>query len=283
MEKGLITDIAYLKFAQLSGGSNKPQVNPGRLHAMTKSRYSNMSALPVGLPDRAIDRSQIDSARAHRAAVNRANAQHSTGPRTEAGKQRSSLNAIRHGLTGQTVVLPSEDPAAYESHRRQFFAEYQPATPTESQLVQELIDTSWRLNRIPLLEADLLARAANPPSEQARIDFDIVDAHRLIAGINLQGTRLSRQFQKALDKLRQIQAERQDRERRDLKDAAALLELYKHKQQTWEPADHGFVFTKQQVERASERMRRQNEARHVEYVRFHLPPQMQPGYDKRTY
>jgi len=224
-----------------------------------------------------------DRAAINRAAVNRANAQHSTGPRTEAGKQRSSLNAIRHGLTAQTVVLPSEDPAAYESHRRQFLAEYQPATPTETQLVQELIDTSWRLNRIPLLEADLLARAANPPTEQAAIDFDIVDAHRLIAGINLQGTRLSRQFQKALDKLRQIQAERQDRERRDLKDAAALLELYKHKQQPWEPADHGFVFTKQQVERASERMRRQNEARQVEYVRFHLPPQMQPGYDKHTY
>ena len=224
----------------------------------------------------------------NRAAVNRANAQHSTGPRTETGKQRSSLNAIRHGLTAQTVVLPSEDPAAYESHRRQFFAEYQPATPTETQLVQELIDTSWRLNRIPLLEADLLARAANPPDEQARavnqeVTFDIVDAHRLIAGINLQGTRLSRQFQKALDKLRQIQAERQDRERRDLRDAAALLELYKHKQQPWEPADHGFVFTKQQVERAAERMLRQNEARHVEYVRFHIPPQMQPGYDKHTY
>ncbi len=270
-----------------------------------------MSALPSPVPDRADDRAMYENrmraaayraaaaspaydspatdstaaghAAINRAAVNRANAQHSTGPRTEAGKQRSSLNAIRHGLSAQTAVLPSEDPAAYQSHRRQFFSEYQPATPTETQLVQELIDTSWRLNRIPLLEADLLARAANPPDELARIDFDIVDAHRLIAGINLQGTRLSRQFQKALDKLRQIQAERQDCERRDLRDAAALLELYKHKQQPWEPADHGFVFTKQQVERVSERMLRQNEARHVEYVRFHLPPQMQPGYDKHTY
>jgi len=43
----------------------------------------------------------------NRAAVNKANAQHSTGPRTEAGKQRSKLNAFRHGLTGQTVVLPT--------------------------------------------------------------------------------------------------------------------------------------------------------------------------------
>jgi hypothetical protein len=179
-----------------------------------------MSAPASPVPDRAVDRAMYENrmraaayraaagtaanhsstagrAAINRAAVNRKNAQHSTGPRTEAGKQRSSLNAIRHGLTAQTVVLPSEDAAAYESHRRQFFSEYQPATPTETQLVQELIDTSWRLNRIPLLEADLLARAANPPDEQARIDFDIVDAHRLIAGINLQGTRLSRQFQKS--------------------------------------------------------------------------------------
>jgi len=55
-----------------------------------------------------------------RAAINRANSQHSTGPRTESGKQRASLNAIRHGLNGASPVLPSEDPAAYEAHRRQF-------------------------------------------------------------------------------------------------------------------------------------------------------------------
>ncbi|HUK14791.1 MAG TPA: hypothetical protein VLW65_00180 [Bryobacteraceae bacterium] len=245
-----------------------------------------MSAFPTPVLDGAADRAieqNLARAAAYRAAVNRSNAQHSTGPRTEAGKQRSSLNALRHGLTAQTVVLPSEDPAAYETHRRQFLDEYQPATATETQLVQELIDTSWRLNRIPLLEADLLARAANPPNEQAAISFDIVDAHRLIANLNLQGTRLSRQFQNALDKLRQIQADRQDRERRDLRDAAALLELYKHKQQPWDPADHGFVFTKHQVERASERMLRQNEARHVAYVRFEMPPQMQPAYNKHTY
>ena len=40
-----------------------------------------------------------------RALINRANAQRSTGPKTEEGKQRSSLNALRHGLTGQTIIL----------------------------------------------------------------------------------------------------------------------------------------------------------------------------------
>ena len=207
-----------------------------------------------------------------RTAINRANSQHSTGPRTQAGKQRSSLNALRHGLTAASPVLPSEDTAAYENHRRRFFDEYQPATPTESQLVQELVDTSWRLNRIPLLEADVLARAAAPVPPDREITFDIVDAHRLIANLGIQSQRLSRQFQKSLATLRDLQADRAERERRELRDAAALLELHKHQGVPWQPADHGFVFSKDQVERFAQRAIRLNEARHIEYVRFHLRP-----------
>jgi hypothetical protein len=207
-----------------------------------------------------------------RAAINRANSRRSTGPRTDSGKQRSSLNALRHGLTAASAVLPSEDQAAYDTHRRSFFDEYQPATPTETQLVQELVDTAWRLNRIPLLEAALLDRAANPPTEQARIDFDIVDAHRALATLGMHYQRLSRQFQKIVDQLRDIQADRAQRERRDLKDAAALLELHKHKGLPWEPADHGFVFSKDHVERFAQRTMRLNESRHIEHVLFHMPP-----------
>jgi hypothetical protein len=198
-----------------------------------------------------------------RARANRSNALLSTGPRTDSGKQRSSLNALRHGLTAASAVLPSEDQAAYDAHRRGFFDEYQPATPTETQLTQELADTAWRLNRIPALEAALLDRAANPPSEQARIDFDIVDAHRAVATLGLHYTRLSRQFQKIVDQLREIQADRAERERRDLKDAAALLELHKHKGVPWEPADHGFVFLKCDVERFADR---------TKHALFHQPP-----------
>jgi hypothetical protein len=207
-----------------------------------------------------------------RSAINRANSRHSTGPRTPAGKQRSSINALRHGLTAASAVLPSEDRAAFDAHRRGFFDEYQPATPTESQLVQELADTAWRINRIPLLEAALLDRAANPPNDQARIDFDIVDAHRALATLGMHYQRLSRQFQKTVDTLRDIQADRAERERRALKDAAALLELHKHKEIPWEPSDHGFVFSKRDVERFAQRTMRLNEARHIEHVRFHMPP-----------
>jgi hypothetical protein len=197
-----------------------------------------------------------------RARANRANSRHSTGPRTDSGKQRSSLNALRHGLTAASAILPSEDQAAYDAHRRGFFDEYQPATPTETHLTQELADTSWRLNRVPLLEAALLDRA----------DSDIVDSHRALATLGLHYQRLSRQFQKAVDTLREIQSKRRREQERHLKDAAALLELHKHKGVPWEPADHGFVFSKCDVERFAERSIRLNEARHIEHVRFHQPP-----------
>src|SRR6202034_509425 len=129
-----------------------------------------------------------------------------TGPRTAAGKQRSSMNAVTHGLTSRSPVLATEDKAEYQLHCRQFLDEYQPATATETQLTQELADTAWRLNRIPHLEAALLDRAANPPTDQAAIAFDIVDAHRALATLGLHYTRLSRQFQKTVNQLREIQS-----------------------------------------------------------------------------
>jgi hypothetical protein len=154
-------------------------------------------------------------------------------PQPPTTNNQQPITKLRHGLTAASAVLPSEDRAAYDAHRHSFFDEYQPATPTEAQLTQELVDTAWRLNRIPALEAALLDCAAT----------DIVDAHRALATLGLHYTRLSRQFQKTLDTLRDIQADRAERERRDLKDAAAILELYKHKGIPWEPADHGFVFS----------------------------------------
>jgi hypothetical protein len=203
----------------------------------------------------------IAAARIHRAQINRANSEHSTGPRTASGKQRSSQNSLRHGLTARTAILPSDDRAAYDRHHRQFLDEYQPATATETQLVTELADTSWRLNRISLLDAALLDQPV--PSPESLIPA--------LASLGLHGARLSRQFQKTLDHLREIQAERRDQERRELKDAAAILVYHQHKGLPWEPADHGFVFSKDQVERFSQRMMRQNQSRQVAYGRFYMP------------
>jgi len=178
---------------------------------------------------------------AQRAATNHANSLHSTGPRTDAGKQHSSQNALRHGLTARTAVLPTEDPEAHQRHIQQFIDEYKPATPTETQLVHEIANTAWRLNRIPLLEAELLSQDPNPQSLIPQL-----------ATLGLHGSRLSRQFQKALEQLRDIQEERHRLERRQLTEAAEIFIRLRRKalpsEPDWAPSDDGFVFSKQQVE-----------------------------------
>jgi hypothetical protein len=197
----------------------------------------------------------------NRAAINRANSQHSTGPRSEAGKQRSARNALTHGLTARTAVLPSEDPAAFQQHRRQFLEEYRPATPTESQLVHELADTSWRLNRIPFLEAGVLTQNCSPARQQGDTPAPAVAA---LATLGLHGQRLSRQFHKTLEHLREIQLERREREDRHLRDAAAIVLLHKRKGIPYDPAQDGFVFSKAEIEAFTQRRMRVEHTRGVE-------------------
>jgi hypothetical protein len=197
-----------------------------------------------------------------RAATNRANSLHSTGPRTQPGKQRSSLNAVRHGLTARTAVLPTEDPDAYQRHIQQFLAEYAPATHTETQLVHEIADTAWRLNRIPLLEAELLSQNPGP---QALIP--------MLATLGLHGSRLSRQFQKALDQLREIQGDRHRLERRQLTEAAELLIRHRHKGLPCDPASlfsdqSGFVFSKERIERHARQLILTNPSYYGTLARF---------------
>ena len=198
---------------------------------------------------------------ARRAAINRANAAHSTGPRTEPGKQRSSLNALRHGLTARTAVLPTEDPEAHQRHIQQFLDEYQPATPTETQLVHEIANAAWRLNRIPLLEAELFARDPSPQS--------LIPA---LATLGLHGARLSRQFQKAIDQLVLIQDDRRRQERRQLTEAAELFIRHQRKGIPWEPAEYGFVFSKDQIERHAQHLIRHNPAYYAPHPRLQASP-----------
>ena len=88
--------------------------------------------------------------------ANRANAQKSTGPRSPNGKSRSALNALQHGLTAVTPVLPDEDASAFEELRQRFFAQFQPDTALEIELVEDLTCLLWRLRRVPSIEAGIL-------------------------------------------------------------------------------------------------------------------------------
>ena len=102
--------------------------------------------------------------------ANRRNALKSTGPRSEEGKQRSSRNALRHGLTAETVVEPLEDPEDYKLFEEAIAAEYDGESAVERELVLRLASLLWRLRRASSIEATLFELAAELPreSEEAR-------------------------------------------------------------------------------------------------------------------
>ena len=102
-------------------------------------------------------RKSASSVSALKIAANRANAKKSTGPKTKLGKARSSVNAVRHGLTAVKVVLEGESPAEFESLRTGMFQEFRPTSRVEQELVDRIASVLWRLRRVPAFEVALLA------------------------------------------------------------------------------------------------------------------------------
>jgi hypothetical protein len=88
-------------------------------------------------------------------AANRANALHSTGPKTREGKVAVRLNAIRHGLLARDAVLPGEDSDAYEELWNEVRAELSPVGPIEELLVERAVNEMWRLRRATRAETAL--------------------------------------------------------------------------------------------------------------------------------
>jgi hypothetical protein len=88
--------------------------------------------------------------------ANQSNAHHSTGPRTDKGKQTSSANAKSHGLTSRSALLSAEDPEEYALFQGAYEQLYRPQNLIEQKLVTELAGIEWRLRRVPAFEAELL-------------------------------------------------------------------------------------------------------------------------------
>jgi hypothetical protein len=70
--------------------------------------------------------------------ANRRNALKSTGPVTAQGKQRSRCNAVRHGLTAETVIGALEDAEDYKAFEAAIIADYDAQSAVERELVLRL-------------------------------------------------------------------------------------------------------------------------------------------------
>src|SRR5271154_71616 len=87
--------------------------------------------------------------------ANRRNARLSTGPATEEGKRKSRRNALRHGLTAETVIDALEDSEDYAAFEMAVTADYDAQSTVERELILRLASLLWRLRRATAIESGL--------------------------------------------------------------------------------------------------------------------------------
>ena len=109
--------------------------------------------------------------------ANRRNAFKSTGPTTDAGKERSRRNAVRHGLTAETVITTLEDEEDYKAFEVSVTCDFDAPTAVERELVLRLASLLWRLRRATAidtgllqLQSEIIAELGRPPKRPVRVN-----------------------------------------------------------------------------------------------------------------
>jgi hypothetical protein len=207
--------------------------------------------------------------------ANRENAQLSTGPTTQAGKKRASLNAYRHGLTGQIIMHTPQDEQAFKKHCEGIREALAPVGPLELDLAQAIAEDRWRLNRARALENSIFALGQGEHVLQDSDHHPEVDAafaqgrtwmthaHELHL-LTTYENRIRRSVEKNTAELRALQAERKAAIAKAEEEARLLVQLAEAEGGDYDPADDfppesqpvGFVFSRPAIQRQIERYQR---------------------------
>jgi hypothetical protein len=144
--------------------------------------------------------------------ANRANAQHSTGPKTPAGKQAVSRNRITHGLTGRAVLIPGENPEDLERLAVKLELELAPGTEVEVALVKNIANLQWRLDRVAAWIGQLTAECLEPgpgsPSHLMKMFSKTANPCDAYERLNRHEASLRRQWHKCIRDLNNSKQER---------------------------------------------------------------------------
>jgi hypothetical protein len=141
----------------------------------------------------------------------RINGAKSRGPITEAGRQKSSLNALKHGLCSAAAVLSNESEARFTAHRDGYIAHFAPANTVELDLVDQIVAASWRLRRALAMETAAYEREMDrraPECEDFTEDIrlftaiqSLTDNSRFSAHLSRYESRVHRMYHRAMDTL----------------------------------------------------------------------------------
>ena len=259
---------------------------------------TDSSTIPAGPLVEADPRSEQDQLAAEadsfgisiaRLLANRANAQKSSGPKTETGKLRSSLNSSRHSLTGQLVCKTQEELEAAQKFTAQIFAELLPEGPSETARVIAIAENEIRLARIRQLEDGIFAEGFRREVDSIDSGHPEVDASlahsktflehaKSIALLGAYESRIRKGLREDRAELQVMQAQRRaayDKAREDAVKLAYYVQEGQEPDPDYDPAEDfepaaehgGFVYDLPAVADWARRHQRLRKAR----VFFHAP------------
>jgi hypothetical protein len=165
--------------------------------------------------------------------ANRANAQKSTGPKTEDGKAISKLNGLRHGLTGAAFILTEEDRIAWKKFSDPMLESFNPVGPIETQLAHMIVQAMHRINRIHAMEQNTLtfaldanpgeSLASHPEAHNAFIQARaFVENPKAFNNYSLYEQRINRMMLQNMKKLEELQAKRKADEQEKARENALI-------------------------------------------------------------
>ena len=144
--------------------------------------------------------------------ASRANGAKSRGPVTPEGKQRSKMNALRHGLCAEVVLLDGERPDAFEELHAEILAVFQPADITELKLAELATASLWRIARAWEYEKRIMNKEIRRQPEGLAADragdafAELADNHRSLDLLLRYDTKFERQYHRSLHRLQRLRA-----------------------------------------------------------------------------
>lgn len=200
-------------------------------------------------------------------AANHRNAEKSTGPTSAEGKNRSRMNALKHGITRQVTVMTDEERPAFIEYCADLVEELAPETAHERRLAQAIAEDYWRLDRGRAAENNLFALGhfeaagdidVNHPEvhaalTQARVFRDNSGAFLVIT---LYEQRINRSLHRNLDLLRDLQTERRAVQTKAMEKAIDQRRNLAAYEENEALAVNGFVFSNDALDREIDRRHR---------------------------
>jgi hypothetical protein len=131
--------------------------------------------------------------------ANRANAQRSTGPKTDQGKTRASQNAFKTGLFAEAEITKNENPEELAQLTAEYYDHHQPATPEAREILDDIIMDAWRKRRLRRAEAQVWNEFSSPEAIHASTQ-QFARIERIVDSID-------RRFSRNLDKLHALETQ----------------------------------------------------------------------------